>query len=307
MPKVRLLLSLVALGAGLLVRPAPSHACSCARPGVEVTPGAGVAAPTNTVVRVSFLVGEVILDESTLVLQPAGKDGKPLKDAKPIEVDTQAITAGKQRTVTLRPRTPLAPETRYEVRAAAAAGEKTGVVGELTTGKGTDDKAPEWAGVGKATYVHTPAICCNCSTGDAYAQIDLIDAEKSSDDTTPPVALVYGVWPAPDEGKKLDPAAAPLTLVRPWSGKLYLGHKSMCSPANYVFPVKGNTKTVTMWIAPIDLAGRVGKPVSVTIDLSVAPPPPPVIKPGAPKPGAPKPPKPGAPKVLPIAPVTKTK
>ena len=276
MPKVHSLLVVLALGTALLVRPAPAHACSCSRPGVEVSPGAGLAAPTNTVVRVSWWVGEVTIDETTLVIAPASKDGKERKSKKDkarekdkgqaaatIEVEQTAITAGKQRTVTLRPKAPLAPETRYEVRAAAAAGEKPGVVGEFTTAQAADDTPPEWAGIGKASYVHTPAICCNCSTDDPYAQLDLVDADKTSDDLTPPVSLVYGVWI--DDGKPFDAGALPAVIARPWSGKLFLGRKSECAPANFDLPTKA--ATVKLRVAPIDLAGHVGKPVNVAIEV----------------------------------------
>src|SRR5258706_9583505 len=76
---------LVALGAAassLLLRPTPALACSCSRPGVEVSPGAAVAAPTNTVIRVSWWVGEVKVDESTLQIVPAGADAAKAKASK---------------------------------------------------------------------------------------------------------------------------------------------------------------------------------------------------------------------------------
>jgi hypothetical protein len=265
--------------AALLVHPASALACECSRPGVEVSPGAGVAAPTNTVVRVSWWVGEVKIEESTLQILPAGaekdrskkKRGKDKdKSAEPaaatIEVEAAASTAGQIRTVTLRPKAPLLPETRYEVRVASVAGEKAGVIGEFTTGTAADDKPPEWAGAAKATYVHERAVCCNCSTNDPYAQIDLGDA-KVTDDATTPAALVYGVWL--DDGAKLEPGVAPptppLLVTRAWSGKLYLGHKSSCTAVNFELPVKPGP--LKLRVAPIDLAGHIGKLASVSIEV----------------------------------------
>jgi hypothetical protein len=316
MPKVHSLVAVLVpvLVSALCVRPAPAYACSCSRPGVEVTPGAGLAAPINTVVRVSWWVGEVAIDESTLTIVPAGKDGKDSKPKKDktkkkgkkeadadaaaeapaaaasgvIELERTALTAGQQRTVVLRPKAPLLPDTRYEVRVASAAGEKDGVIGEFTTGKAADDKVPEWSGVGKAAYVHTAAVCCNCSTSDPYLQVDLVDEKKTMDDLTPPAALVYGVWV--DDGKPFDATVLPMALVRSWSGKLYLGRKSECAPANYVF--SGKPGPVKLRVAPVDLAGHVGKPLALTID---------VPKEAAPAP-TPAKPAPAAPPAAPPAP-----
>jgi hypothetical protein len=266
--------------AALVARPPSALACECSRPGVEVSPGAGVAAPTNTVVRVSWWVGEVKIEESTLLVQPAGaeKDRSKKKSRKDkgksaepaaaaIEVEASAATAGQIRTVTLRPKAPLLPATRYEVRVASVAGEKTGVIGEFTTGAAADATPPAWAGVTKATYVHEPAVCCNCSTDDPYAQIDLTDGARTKDDATPATALVYGVWL--DDGSKLEagaaPATAPLLVTRDWGGKLYLGHKSTCTAVNFELPTQQGP--LKLRVAPIDLAGHVGKVASVTIDV----------------------------------------
>src|SRR6266540_3438616 len=155
MPKSSLLI--LALGAASLIyRPAPAYACSCSRPGVEVSPGAGSPAPTNTVIRVSWWLGQVKIEESTLQVVPAGLDAKDRpkkkgkgknKDAEPaappsaaVELETVGFTTGQVRTLTLRPKAPLAPATRYEVRVASAPGEKAGVIGEFTTAAASDEK-----------------------------------------------------------------------------------------------------------------------------------------------------------------------
>jgi hypothetical protein len=275
--------------AALWLRPAPVHACSCARPGVEVTPTVAQVAPLNAQVRVAWS-DDVKLDEATLVLQPAPKakapppkkqkgktqkgkgkgqgatsaDGAaatPADAVGPVDVDRVSLMAGRLHIVLLRPRAPLRPETRYQVLAAAPGGGKPGVVGEFITGKDTDATGPTWTGVAKSAYVHAPAVCCNCTTGNPWAVVELAAPDRIADDQTPAEAVAYGVWKG--EGA-FDPAAPPLTVVRPWSGKLYIGHKSQCSPANFDFAGKG---TMTLRVAPIDLAGNVGTPVDVTIDL----------------------------------------
>jgi hypothetical protein len=269
----------LAFATALLARPAPAHACSCSRPGVEVSPTAGVPAPLNAVVRVTWPT-DVTLDEATVVLVVRGKQAKAdaKKDAKkdrkkappappdtPIEVDRVKLQQGNVHILLLTPRQPLLPETQYAVLAASAAGGKAAVIGELKTGKDTDTAAPEWAGVARATYLHVPAVCCNCSTGDPYAQVELTDRSKTTDDLTPADAVVYGLWPA---DATVDRTTPPLVIIKDWSGKLFFGHKSKCSPANFVFPaLKKGQSSYALQIAPIDLAGNVGKPAPITLEL----------------------------------------
>ena len=99
------------------------------------------------------------------------------------------------------------------------------------------------------------------------SRIDLGGDGKVSDDATDPAALIYGVWL--DDGSKLEPGTAPQTapvlLTRAWSGKLYLGHKSECAPVNFELP--GKPGPLKLRVAPIDLAGHVGKVASVSVEV----------------------------------------
>jgi hypothetical protein len=293
----------------LLARPAPAHACSCASPGIVVTPGPGVVAPTNTEVRLTWDTS-VKVDESTITLAPAAKPAKPAKakkkgkagshknDAKvtavasgPVDVDRVAVTAAGLRVIILRPRTPLSPRTKYQVTLAAPGGGKAAVVREFETGADVDTTAPTWPGVAKTRYVHDKAVCCNCSTGLPWIGATVAGADQVKDDKTPNAAIWYGVWSA--DGT-FDAKSPPLTIAQAWGDTVYLGHKSMCSPAN--LDVAG-TGPLRVRIAPIDLAGNAGTPAEVTIDRAPAMPP----KPGPPKPGVPPvvPGKPGVPPVVP--------
>jgi hypothetical protein len=282
---LRALLSFVTVAAvgatTLLLGPAPAAACGCGRPGVEVVPtnAAKILAPTHTEIRVTIWVGEVKLDEASIVVTPVGKT------VKPVAVDRVAYSSASQRVVVLRPKAPLAPDTRYEVRAAAPGGGKSAAVGEFHTAAGPDEKPPEWSGIGK-TGVYQPAKePGTCATGEAWAQLDIADADKVKDDASPLTTLVYGVWlddgkagkEVKEGSKKAESAGPPLALLRPWSGgKLILGRRSLCQPGNFVLPklsgadakAKKGKNELKLRIAPIDLAGHVGKPFSVTVDLT---------------------------------------
>ena len=139
-------ITVAALGSATLLAPQPAQACSCGRPGVVVTPvnAADGFAPLNTEIRVVVWLGEVKLDEDTLVVQLQGKD-------KPVAVDRTIINAASQRIIVLKPKEPLEPDSRYEVKAAAPGGGKPASVGSFRTAKASDEKPPEWKGVSGAS------------------------------------------------------------------------------------------------------------------------------------------------------------
>jgi hypothetical protein len=252
--------------AALALAPAPADACSCSRPGVEVTPGAAAPAPTNTQVRVAW-PSTVKVDESSITLAPAPNPKAPKPKLKKgesppptsIDVDRVALTAGDVRVVVLTPTQPLQPETHYQVTLAGEPGGKPGVVGEFTTGKDADTTAPAWKGAGKVTYVHAPAVCCNCSTGDPWVSVALVPPD-SDDRPAPEPDVVYGVWLA--DG--FDAKKPPVAYLRPWGDSVVLGHKSTCSPKNFDLPAKGK---LALKLAPVDAAGNVGTPADVVVDL----------------------------------------
>jgi hypothetical protein len=239
--------------AAALVSESRSDACSCARSRLDIAPGPGVAAPLNVQVRLSWWVGDSDIVEGSLVLVA--------KDGGQVAVDRRAWTSGVVRTVILTPRKSLAAKTTYQVKATAKSGVGA-VLGEITTGTTSDDTPPTWKGIGKVQYVHAPAICCNCSTGDPWASLEIIDGH-AADDQTANDAIAYGVWPA--EGK-LD-ATAILAIVGSWNGRVTLGHSSMCSANNFTLPA-ASAKLLKLRVAPIDLAGNAGVPADVRIDLT---------------------------------------
>lgn len=235
----------LALAAASITRPAPAHACSCGRPSVAVSPGAREAAPTNARVRVTY-EASIAVDAQSVSVRPAG--------GAALEVDRIVLSSADARVVELVPRQPLAAKTRHEVVAAAPGGGKPGVIGEFTTGDAADTTPPEWSGVTKAVFVKAKAVCCNCSTGDPYALLTVGEVPDA----------IFGVW-LPDANQQLDYSKPPLIYVSAWDDKLSLGHQSMCSAANFVFPAKTKQR---LGIAPVDAAGNQGTPSEVVLDLA---------------------------------------
>lgn len=235
-----------------LVSPSRSDACSCARSRLDIAPAPGVAAPLNVQVRLSWWVGDSDIVETSLTLVA--------KDGKPVAIDRRAWTSAVVRTVILTPRKSLAANTTYQVKATAKSGVSQ-VLGEITTGTAEDTTAPTWKGIGKVGYVHAPAVCCNCSTGDPWASLQLADVPH--DDQTSNDAIAFGIWPA--DGK-LD-ATTLLAIVPSYGGAITLGHRSMCSANNFALPA-APAKLLKLRVAPIDLAGNAGVPADVRIDLT---------------------------------------
>jgi hypothetical protein len=233
-----------------LASPRPSRACSCARSQLTVVPGEGIEAPLNTQVRVVWTVSryEKKFDEQSLALVD--------KNGVAVAVDRRAWTSGAVRTVLFTPKQALAAKTTYEVR---SDGGKT-IVGTFTTGSARDDTPPTWKGIVKAEALMRRAVCCTCGTGEAYARIDVEGGETGvRDDHTPADSIAFAIWPAKG---KLD-AASLLAIVPAWHGGLALGHPSICSPNNFTLAGK-----LAVRIAPIDLAGNVGDPADVNVDLA---------------------------------------
>jgi hypothetical protein len=250
-----MLRALVLLGAciAVLTTPRPSRACSCHRTLATVSPAQGVEAPLNTQVRIAWSINRYekpFFAEKSQVLVLVDKTGAV------VAVDRRVWTSGSTRTLVLTPKRPLAPKTTYEVRASAGI-----VVGTFTTGSARDDTAPKWRGVAKATAFMNSRAPNQCRTGEMYVVVELGDGEAGpSDDRTPFDALAFAIWPAKG---KLD-AASLLAIVPNYGAPLVLGNPSTCSPNN--FSLVG--KQLAVRIAPIDLAGNVGDPADVIVDLS---------------------------------------
>jgi hypothetical protein len=249
---------LLVAGCVVLVSPAPADACSCVAPRFQVSPPSNIAAPLNTQIRVSWAVGVEEMKgatEASISLVPRGS-----KTA--VIVDRKLWTSGEVSWLILTPRQPLAAKSAYEVVMAAAAGGRV-VLGNVVTGTASDNDPPTWKGTGQVQYVHAPAVCCNCSTGDPWAAIEIAEgAGAVKDDVTEPGSIAFAVWPA--DGK-LDSSRL-LAIIPAWNGRLTLGHRSICSPRNFDLPA--TAKSLKLRIAPIDHAGNAGDPSPVTIDMT---------------------------------------
>jgi hypothetical protein len=241
-----------------LVSPSPADACSCNGPGVTVSPPPNTPAPLNTLIRVSWPVDLNTMARVTaasISLLPKGGEGA-------VAVDRKLWTSGEVSTLILTPRQPLAAKSVYAVVLARGSGSPV-VLGEVVTGTASDNEPPTWKGAGKVQFVHTPAVCCDCSTSDPWASVEIAEgADAVKDDLTAPDSIAFVVWPA--DGK-LD-ASRILAVIRAWRGNLTLGHRSMCSPRNFDLPA--TAKSLKLRIAPIDLAGNAGDPSVITIDMT---------------------------------------
>lgn len=243
--------------------------CRCVLPGHSMTPNASRAAPTNAIVRIVFPVRTFIFDESTLVLNRIGPAGNPV--GNPVLVTQQAFTATELRIITLRPTSPLSPDSKYEVRVSSWENlsrsmwdDDRTLIGSFTTGTHYDKDPPSWDGVVKATFVQ-PDMRSRCSGSEWWARIELNNLFPSSDVTD------FGVWQI--DGGTFEPSSTPVAVLR-GHGPHFLGLRG-CNHRNFRFPPLGEKQSVEVWMAPIDLAGHIGKPARVVIDLAAGPPWPP--------------------------------
>jgi hypothetical protein len=256
--RVAMMKWLLVAGGLALVSPAPADACSCIGPRTQVEPPANIPAPLNTQIRVSWVVDAHDMrhaTEASISLVPKGS-----KTA--VVVDRKLWTSGEVSVLVLTPRKPLAAKSAYTVVLARASGDPV-VLGEVVTGTASDNDAPTWKGAGQVHYIQATAVCCNCSTSDPWAAIEIAEgAGAIKDDFTEPDSIAFGIWPA--DGK-LD-ASRLLAIIPAGNGWLTLGHRSMCSPRNFDLPKAA--RSLKLRIAPIDHAGNAGDPSAVTIDMT---------------------------------------
>jgi hypothetical protein len=248
----------VIVAAAVAVDGHPADACSCVGPHAFVM-GAGrdhkLVVPRNGQIRVGWPREGVKIDDTTVTLVSTAKSGPP------VALDRIVFTTGEIRNVVLVPKSPLLANATYQVVASEAKGGKTQVLETITTTDALDATAPTWKAAPEAKLIHAPAVCCNCTTGDPFFEMKAGDA---SDDKTGADDLVWGVWAG---SAKFDPKAPMLALREAYKGGLFhLGRSSMCSPSSFDVPTTG--KTSELWIAPIDLAGNIGTPAKVVIDLT---------------------------------------
>jgi hypothetical protein len=244
-PVVARLIALAGLAVAVALAPARASACSCAMPTVRVTPGPGDGpAPLNTRIRLEFPLSGWLGDhnlrpEDVAITVRAGK--------AVVEVERKIVGDGEIRVVELTPKKRLLPQTHYQV-SMTVAGAKESSLGEFVTGTAEDTVAPTWKGIGRAELVHKPAVCCDCSTGDPYVLVTVGEAGGEPAAR----ALRWAVWLG-DPAGKIDYGAPPAALVTSTSGYLWLGHASICSPANLALP---RARSMRLGIKAVDLAGN---------------------------------------------------
>ncbi len=240
----------------LVWHPTPTRACSCSdiAPTAYVSPGSGQIAPLNTEIRVHWHGSNV--DTSTVSVAPL-----PLGTHPPVAVTRRSRSVGEWHRMALTPRAALAPETRYAVLGARAPDQAPEILGEVTTGTRVDVQTPSWAGVARARYVRR--IVTSCDSGAPYVEVELRGAAPIDDDPELDTNLRFGVWIA--EGA-FDPRTIPVAYasLEKRSNRLAIGAQSMCGGTVFSLPAQ---PSLALWIAPLDLAGHVGTPARIEVDL----------------------------------------
>jgi len=130
------------------------------------------------------------------------------------------------------------------------------VVGSFKTGTHQLSTMPQWKGVASTDYFQDKAVCCDCSTSDPYAVVELQD--KLTDEKQYRVAI----WMGGADGK-IDYKKPPTTYAR--GSTMYLGHPSTCGTANFSFPKQ---KALKLGFKLVDLAGNASGQSEFVIDTT---------------------------------------
>lgn len=252
---MRVTLALFAITA-IVARPDEAAACSCMGPRISISPS-GTGAPINSTIVV-WLPNEDPEREVVLSLRKKS-------NGETIAVDYKSLGSGEVKVVEMTPRSKLDPNTAYEIvrtdRQADVRGDRytDRAIGELTTGmRELAATAPAFKGLAKTGYYRDRKVCCNCSTGDPYAVLDLAEPvdDKKQD-------VRFGIWLAGADGK-IDYQRPPITYTRGTRG-LWLGHPSTCAPANFTFP---KHKALKLGVKLFDLAGNASTPRELVLDTT---------------------------------------
>jgi hypothetical protein len=246
---------LFAVASILMIDVRPADACSCMGPRAWVFGEVDnkVTIPRNGQIRVTWPADGVKLDDTTFSLV-LDANGGPL-----VVLDHKTITAGAANIAVVWPKAPLLAGATYHLMVAETKHGKPSELVQVVTTKDVDSTRPTWKGVTASYFLKYEPQCCMCQTGGPEIDLD-VDAR---DDVTGEDQLVYGVWSG---DTPFDPKAPMLTLSPAYRGRVAIGSMSICSPAN--FDVPGKAKSIKLHVAPIDLAGNIGVPSSVTVDLA---------------------------------------
>ncbi|MGC4121630.1 MAG: hypothetical protein QM765_45040 [Myxococcales bacterium] len=143
----------------------------------------------------------------------------------------------------LRPKVALAPNTTYQL-VRSKMGEPDVVERELTTGAGSDTKAPTFEGIENVRLMPQKDKPDRATPRSPYIELDL---KPASDDQLEEEDLRFAVW----EGK---PSGEPVVIAKTQGRRLLrLGGKLVCSP--YWVPMPDLAR-IHLWVAAVDLAGN---------------------------------------------------
>jgi hypothetical protein len=236
------------------IRPAAACSCSSPRAWVMGSQDRKLTIPRNGQIRVTWRDDGVKLDDSTFSLVLEANSG-PL-----VVLDHKMIKAVDANIAVIWAKAPLLAGATYHLMVAETKHGKPAELVQVITTKDLDVTPPTWKGVSASSFVKYEPQCCICRTGGPEIDFDIADAH---DEATADDQLVYGVWSG---DRPFDAKAPMLVLSAAYHGHLAIGSMSMCSPTDFEVPEKA--KSIKLHVAPIDLAGNIGTPSSVTVDLT---------------------------------------
>jgi len=236
----------VAVILAILVRAEEAGACSCIGPHVVFSPSS-TDAPVNSTIVIWLPEAK---PSTTFSLRKQTGDAVP--------VDYRTMGSGGMGVIELVPRSKLEPRTEYEIMEVAGS-DPPKSVGRFETGTRVLAGRPAFAGFAKSGYYKAVPVCCMCRTADPYAELEIKDPmpeDKSGD-------FRVAVWIAGADGK-IDYSRTPTTYTQADSS-IWLGHPSICSPANFSFP---KSRALKLGFKLVDVAGNASTPTEVTLDTT---------------------------------------
>jgi hypothetical protein len=239
----------VAVMVAILARAEVAGACSCSGPHLSFSPDS-TDAPINSTVVIWMPESIGKLSATTFSLRK--------KTGESVPVDYRTMGSGSLGVLEMMPRTKLDPRTEYEI-VSVTGNDQPRVAGKFETGTRSLTGKPTFNGFSKTGYYKAVPVCCMCMTDDPYAQLTMKD--ESPDDKSGDFRVA--VWTAGADGK-IDYAKPPTTYTRAYS-ELWLGHPSICSPANFSF---AKSKTLKLGIKLVDIAGNASAPTEVVLDTT---------------------------------------
>lgn len=244
-----------------LVRVEDAGACSCMGPrDVLVAPLRTESAPLNTRVRLETPAGQLA---NGRVKQPLFR----VHGGANVETTSRAWADGYLQFFELTPKTPLAPNTQYEVAVVDTAEfPSTTVLGTFKTGTTSDTTAPKLGAIGSATaHGNAHAGGGDCSITGPWIDIGPVAAE---DPGRPDAKLLYAIWVGDTTGN-IDTTKPPAGLFTPYQGMVTAGKRSLCDPHDFPLPPKA--QFVHLAIAAVDEAGNTSATQKLKVDMRSVP------------------------------------